>query len=72
MPMARRMKGSAIRAVTVADQVAWGLVPAAGLGQLTGKPFRIGMGCQIVEAPTSAPTGLPIRVGLTGLAAEPF
>jgi hypothetical protein len=21
------------------------LVPAAGLGQLTGKPFRIGMGC---------------------------
>ena len=37
--------GSAIRAVAVADQVAWRLVLAAGLGQLTGKPFRIGMGC---------------------------
>jgi hypothetical protein len=38
-------EGSAIRALAVADQVAWRLVPAAGLGQLTGKPFRIGMGC---------------------------
>jgi hypothetical protein len=37
-------EGSAIRAVAVADQVAWRLVPAAGLGQLTGKPFRSGMG----------------------------
>ena len=27
-----------------ADQLAWRLVPAAGLGQLTGKPFHIGMG----------------------------
>jgi hypothetical protein len=35
-------EGSAIRAV--ADQVAWRLVPAAGLGQLTGKPFGVGMG----------------------------
>ena len=34
-------EGSAIRAVAVADQVGWSLVPAAGLGQLTGKPFRI-------------------------------
>jgi hypothetical protein len=38
-------EGSAIRAVAVADQVAWRLVPAAGLGRLTGKSFRIGMGC---------------------------
>jgi hypothetical protein len=38
-------EGSAIRVVAVADQLAWRLVPAAGLGQLTGKPFRIGMGC---------------------------
>jgi hypothetical protein len=38
-------EGSAIRAVAVADQVAWRLVPAAGLGQPTGKPFRVGMGC---------------------------
>jgi hypothetical protein len=37
--MARMRKGSAIRAVAVADQVAWKLVPAAGPGQLTGKPF---------------------------------
>ena len=34
---------SAIRAVAVADHVAWRLVPPAGLGQLTGKPFGIGM-----------------------------
>jgi hypothetical protein len=27
------------------DQVAWRLVSAAGLGQLTGKPFRIGICC---------------------------
>jgi hypothetical protein len=33
-------EGSAIRAVAVADQVAWRLVPAAGLGQLRGKPFQ--------------------------------
>jgi hypothetical protein len=38
-------EGSAICAVAVADQVARRPVPAAGLGQLTGKPFRIGMGC---------------------------
>ncbi len=36
---------SAIRAVTVADQVAWRLVPAASFGQLTSKPFHIGIGC---------------------------
>ena len=38
-------EGSAIRAVAVADQVAWRLVPAASLSQLTGKPCRSGMGC---------------------------
>jgi hypothetical protein len=31
--------------LTPANAEAWRLVPAAGLGQLTGKPFRIGMGC---------------------------
>jgi hypothetical protein len=34
-----------IRDRPVSDQVAWRIVPAAGLGQLTDKPFRIGMGC---------------------------
>jgi hypothetical protein len=36
-------EGSAIRAAAVG--VAWRLVLAAVLGQLTGKPFRIGTGC---------------------------
>ena len=47
-------EGSAIRAVAVADQVAWRLVPAAGLGQLTGKPFRIGMTNMSIDAMASA------------------
>ena len=47
MPMARmrRMKAAPYAPSRFADQVAWRLVAAAGLGQLTGKPFRIGMGC---------------------------
>jgi hypothetical protein len=38
-------EGSAIRPVPITDQVTWRLVPAAGLGQLTGEPFGIGMSC---------------------------
>src|SRR5262249_356819 len=35
----------AIAAIAVVDEVAWGLVPAAGLGQLPRDPFRGRMGC---------------------------
>jgi hypothetical protein len=45
---------SAIRAIAIANDVAWWLVPATGLSQLTGKPLGIGMGCHAYTQKLSA------------------
>lgn len=45
---------SAIRAIAIANDVAWWLVPATGLSQLTGKPLGNGMGCHAYPQNLSA------------------
>ncbi len=59
-------EGSASRAVAVADQVAWGLVPAAGLGQRTGKRSSR-RDCRRMRSPYTSPNEI---VGTTKMSID--